>query len=108
MYCFIYKGYVDVYDLLDQLKSTKYERVVQSSSCLSLLIQSDNDELEGIMETIAGCSLGLSKRNTEEQQSNKDVEGGGEGGGTVKFISKTEFVEFCGVLSDIRIFNFVG
>ena len=83
-------GYVNVAELLEQLQSTKFERVVHTTSCLSLLIEADVDILEDLLKESAGCS--------GPAMPNEDG---------VKMISKIEFVEFCEVLADIRVFNFM-
>lgn len=85
-------GAVDVNELLEQLQSTKFEKVVHTSSCLSLLIEADVDILEELLQASAGASGLL--------ESNDSTEG-------VKMMSKLEFVEFCEVLADIRVFNFI-
>ena len=83
-------GFVNVNELLEQLQSTKFEKVVHTTSCLSLLIEADVDILEELLIKSAGCS--------EPSVDNSDG---------VKMISKVEFVEFCEVLADIRVFNFI-
>ena len=83
-------GVVNAKELLEQLQSTKFEKVVHTSSCLSLLIEADVDILQDLLLASAGCS-----GSTELREDG------------VKMMSKVEFVEFCSVLADIRVFNFV-
>jgi len=86
-------GLLSVRVLMEQLRSTRFDRIVRSSAALSLLVQFEAFDFGS---AFAGyiSSFGAAARNETGEDAN--------------FFTRLQFVEFCSVLSDIRSFNFSG
>ena len=96
-------GYLNTQYLLDKLKDTFFEKIVQASVSLSLLLHYEQISFQKILIECGGkCSDLISRTNlnnnsptySEEEINNPNN------------IYKEEFIAFCTILSDIMVFNF--
>jgi len=94
-------GYLNAHYLLDRLKDSFFEKIVQASVSLSLLLHYEQINFQKFLIECSGkCSDLISSTNlnnispTYPEEINPNI------------IYKDEFIAFCNILSDIMVFNF--